>query len=146
MCVNAYACVRKVPSNICRVKVATVAKPTGVSHLDYLIYTSMVRIIPSWWNILFANLDKTTKLVHTTNSVYVICSISGRHGSSCFTRQAVSMTNSEGFFASTEEVRLRRETLDDQRIVCSVVFTLFHKLTIFSAKLSFRPRFVVVCE
>ncbi len=39
MCVNAYACVCKVPSNICRVKEATVAEPTGVSHLGYLVYT-----------------------------------------------------------------------------------------------------------
>ncbi len=56
------------------------------------------------------------------------------------------MTNSKGFFVRTEEVRLRRKTLDDQRIVCSMVFIVFCELTIFSAKLSFCPSFIVVCE
>ncbi len=42
--------------------------------------------------------------------------------------------------------RLRRETLDDRRIVCSIVSVMFRELTIFSAKLFFRPGFVVVRE
>ncbi len=58
----------------------------------------------------------------------------------------VPMTNSKGFFTQTEEVRLRCETLDDQRIVCSMVFVEFRELTIFSVKLSFHTSFVVVCE
>ncbi len=41
--INAYTCVCKVPSNICGVKEASVAKPTPVSYLGYLVYTSVVR-------------------------------------------------------------------------------------------------------
>ncbi len=32
-------CVCKVPSNICRVKEASVAKPTRISYLGFLVYT-----------------------------------------------------------------------------------------------------------
>ncbi len=35
--VNANACVCKVPSNICGVKKAIIAKPTGVSHQGYWV-------------------------------------------------------------------------------------------------------------
>ncbi len=55
MCVNAYACVCKVPSNICGGKKVTIAKPTGVSNLGYLVYTSVVNLdqrctsgLPDW--------------------------------------------------------------------------------------------------
>ncbi len=40
--------------------------------------------------------------------------------------------------------KLRCETLDDQRIVCSTVFIMFREFTIFSVKLSIYPYFVVV--
>ncbi len=34
----------KVPSNVCRVKEASVTKPTPVSYLGYLVYTSDVNM------------------------------------------------------------------------------------------------------
>ncbi len=64
----------------------------------------------------------------------------------CFTRRTVFVINSKGFFVLSKEVRLRCKTLDNRRIVCSIVFVEFHELTIFSAKLSFHPGFVVVHE
>ncbi len=41
MCVNAHTWVCKVPSNIYRVKEASVANPTQVNGLGYLVYTSV---------------------------------------------------------------------------------------------------------
>ncbi len=100
---------------------------------------------------LFANHYKTTKLVRITNSVQNGSQRFAKQffvklSSSCFARQAVSMTNSKRFFMQTEEVRLKHETLDNRRIVCSMVFAKFRKLTIFLAKFLFCSGFVVVRE
>ncbi len=54
------------------------------------------------------------------------------------------MTNSEVFFIRTEEIWRRGETLDSRRIVCSMVFIEFRKLTIFLVKLSLCPCFTEV--